>query len=64
MNSIWRFYKDESRQWRWQQVSVGRVVLSESARGYAAYEACIADAQSQGYVYVPAREGSARPRAR
>jgi hypothetical protein len=64
MNSIWRFYKDESRQWRWQQVSVSRVVLSESARGYAAYEACIADAEEQGYVYVAPKDKPARPRAR
>lgn len=64
MNSIWRFYKDESRQWRWQQVSVSRVVLSESARGYAAYEACIADAETQGYVYVAAKDKPAKPRAR
>lgn len=64
MNSIWRFYKDESRQWRWQQVSVGRVVLSESSRGYAAYEACIADAEAQGYIYVPPRDKAVRSRAR
>ncbi|MGH8667527.1 MAG: hypothetical protein ACREUX_25005 [Burkholderiales bacterium] len=64
MNSIWRFYKDESRQWRWQQVSVSRVVLSESSRGYAAYEACIADAEGQGYVYVAPKDKPARPRAR
>jgi hypothetical protein len=64
MNGIWRFYKDESRQWRWQQISVTRVVMSESTRGYPAYEACVADAQSQGYVYVATRDRPAKPRAR
>ena len=64
MNSIWRFYKDESRQWRWQQVSVSRVVLSESSRAYPAYEACVANAEEQGYVYVPSKVKPARPRPR
>lgn len=56
MNTIWRFYIDENRQWRWQQLSVSRAVISESAGAFKAYEACIAGAQEQGYVYAPGTE--------
>jgi hypothetical protein len=64
LNTIWRFYLDESRQWRWQQVSVSRVVLAESQRAYKAYEACVADAESQGYVYLPSKVKPHRPKVR
>ncbi len=63
-NTIWRFHLDENKQWRWQQVSVSRQVLAESQRGYAAYEACVADAETQGYVFVPAVRTVPRTKAR
>jgi len=56
MNTIWRFYVDENRQWRWQQLAVNRDVISESAGAFSAYEACLAGAQEQGYVYAPATQ--------
>lgn len=55
MNLIWRFYVDERHQWRWQQLAVNRSVVAESAGSYKAYEACIANAAEQGYVFVTAK---------
>jgi hypothetical protein len=55
MNMIWRFYVDEKHQWRWQQLSVSRAVIAESPNAYKAYEACLANASEQGYVFVPAK---------
>ena len=64
MSTIWRFFLDESKQWRWQRVSVARVVVADSQRSFPAYEACVADAEAQGYVFVPAKIKTHRPRAR
>lgn len=55
MSLIWRFYVDEHRQWRWQQLSVSRAVIAESVSGYKVYEACIANAAEKGYVFVAAK---------
>jgi hypothetical protein len=60
MSLIWRFYVDERRLWRWQQLSVSRAVIAESASGYEMYEACIANATEQGYVFALAKT---KPRA-
>lgn len=54
MNTIWRFYIDEDRQWRWQQLAVNRSVISESAGAFDGYEACVAAAKDDGYVFRPA----------
>ena len=56
MNTIWRFSVDENRQWRWQQLAVDRAVIAESSGSFAGYEACIAGAQKQGYVYEAAMQ--------
>jgi hypothetical protein len=64
MNSIWRFYIDDKRQWRWQQLGVTRTVISESEGAYKAYEACVANAAEQGYVFVPARTKPVVPKVR
>jgi hypothetical protein len=53
MNLIWRFYMDQERQWRWQQLSVGSAVVAESPGGYKEYEGCVANARGQGYVFLP-----------
>jgi hypothetical protein len=55
MNAIWRFYQDEDRRWRWQQLAVDRSVLAESSKGHAEYEKCMSDAEGKGYVHVPAQ---------
>ena len=53
VNLIWRFYTDDSQRWKWQQLSVGREVITESATAYKEYEGCVADAKSKGYVFHP-----------
>lgn len=64
MNTIWRFYLDENRQWRWQQLSVSRLVIAESTIAYKAYEACVAGAGEQGYVFVPSKTKRVLPKSR
>ena len=55
MNLIWRFYTDDLRRWKWQQLSVTREVITESHTAYVEYEGCVADAQSKGYVFHPSQ---------
>jgi hypothetical protein len=55
MNLVWRFYVDEKRRWKWQQLSVGHQVISESQSAYKAYEDCLEDAKQNGYVFQPSR---------
>jgi len=55
VNVIWRFYMDGQQRWKWQQLSVDRSVVAESARAYKDYEACLANAQVQGHEYLPAK---------
>lgn len=50
MRGIWRFYVDEYAQWRWQRLSVNKVVIAESHDAFADYEQCIADAHGKGYL--------------
>jgi hypothetical protein len=58
MNVIWRFYRGEDREWRWQQISIARGVVADSASGYPDYENCLADAREQGYVYQGSPPGT------
>ena len=53
VNLIWRFYTDDAHRWKWQQLSVGREVITESDLAYMEYEGCVADAKSKGYVFHP-----------
>jgi hypothetical protein len=55
MNLIWRFYTDDNRRWKWQQLSVSREVITESHTAYGEYEGCVADAKSKGYVFHPSQ---------
>ena len=55
MNVIWRFYMDNGRRWNWQQIGAGQTIVAESAKSYSNYEACLANAIDQGYVYLPAQ---------
>jgi hypothetical protein len=56
MSSIWRFYQDDERRWRWQRLAIDRSVLAESMKGHAEYETCITDAEGKGYVHLPSQE--------
>jgi hypothetical protein len=58
MHLIWRFYRDDAREWRWQQISIARGVVADSASGYPDYEHCLADAQEQGYVFQVSPPGT------
>lgn len=64
MNKIWRFYLDDQREWRWQALSVGRDVISESTCAFKAYETCVANAQAEGYLYVPSKVKPHTPKSR
>ena len=55
MNIIWRFYMDGGHRWNWQQIGAGQEVLAESSKGYANYEACLANAKDRCYVFLPAQ---------
>ena len=55
VNLIWRFYTDDDHRWKWQQLSVGREVITESDLAYNEYEGCVADAKSKGYVFHPSQ---------
>jgi len=68
MNSVWRIYRDEDHWWRWQRVSTDRVVLAQSRTRFSEYDRCLADAESNGYLFQPSqskrvRGPSLRPRA-
>jgi len=56
MSMIWRFYIDEQRQWRWQHLTVGRDVVSESASAFSDYDSCVTAATKHGYVHAPTVE--------
>lgn len=64
MGAIWRFYVDQDRRWRWQRLSMDRSVLSESRLAYKEYEACLANAQNEGYVFQPSQAKLARANPR
>ena len=53
MNIIWRFYADQDKNWRWQQLSMDRTVITESRAACKNYEECVVDAREQGYVFHP-----------
>ena len=55
VNLIWRFYTDDKQRWKWQQLSVGREVITESDTAYKEYAGCVADAKSKGYVFHPSQ---------
>lgn len=62
MSSIWRFYKDQDRQWRWQRLTIDRSVIAESRAAHKQYEECVADAQGKGYVVEAAQPKLIRKR--
>jgi uncharacterized protein YegP (UPF0339 family) len=59
MNIIWRFFRDEAKQWRWQQLKVNREMIAES-QGFKLYEQCIADGEKNGYLFHASQEKTRR----
>lgn len=55
---VWRFFVGDDQRWRWQTLTPGRVVLSESDASYAAYDACVSAATAQGYRFQDAQANS------
>lgn len=55
MAVAWRFYVDDRGEWKWQQFGEDRRVLADSRGSYAAYDACVRNATSRGYVYAPSQ---------
>ncbi len=55
MSTIWRFYKDPDRQWRWQSLTIDRTVIAESRTSHKHYDDCVADAQGKGYILQPSQ---------
>lgn len=55
---VWRFFVGEDRRWRWQTLTPGRVVLSESSASYPGYDACISAAAASGYRFQNAQENA------
>lgn len=48
-NVIWRFYRTYEQYWRWERLSTDRTVIARSIKGYSDYEACIENAEKNGY---------------
>lgn len=55
MSSIWRFYQDQDRRWRWQRLTIDHSVIAESRAAHKQYEECIADATGKGYIVEAAQ---------
>lgn len=55
---VWRFFVGEDQRWRWQTLTPGRVVLSESENSYPAYDACVTAAAAKGYLFHNAQANS------
>ena len=57
VNLIWRFYQDENRKWRWQQMIAGQEVVNHSPSAHLDYGRCLADARKRGYVFEMSQPG-------
>jgi hypothetical protein len=55
MRPIWRFFRDEANNWRWQKLSDERAVSAESRSSFPSYDICVADANHRGYVFEDAQ---------
>lgn len=53
VRAIWRFYLDKDQKWRWQRLSTGDVVVSESRTACMDFDDCVTDAKINGYVFQP-----------
>jgi hypothetical protein len=50
---VWRFYKEAELGWKWQCLSVGGTVISQSDAGFDSLAECLAEAEGSGYVFKP-----------
>lgn len=57
---VWRFYVDHRRKWRWQRLTTGQAVISESPTGYKDYEECVTAAREAGHVFQAAQPKGTR----
>jgi hypothetical protein len=57
---VWRFYVGDDQRWRWQTLTPGRVVLSESEASYPGYDSCVSAAAAEGYLFQNAQAGAPR----
>jgi hypothetical protein len=56
MLGIWRFYRDGDAGWKWQRLSINKVVMAESRVTFADYAECVRDATQKGYQSQPSQE--------
>jgi hypothetical protein len=61
MLGIWRFFRDGEAGWKWQRLSINKVVMAESRATFAEYDECVQDAIQKGYQHQPSQE-KIRPR--
>ncbi len=52
-NTVWRFYRDGRRRWRWQHLTAEWEVIAESSMSYKNYDECRAAARGGGYFFYP-----------
>jgi hypothetical protein len=52
-HSVWRFYQEQERGWKWQCLSVQGTVISQCATVYETLDQCVAGAEDSGYVFQP-----------
>jgi len=64
MNVIWRFYLDQHRLWRWQQLGFSSDVVAASLKGFKEYQDCVENAESQGYNFQPSKTTQVTARGR
>jgi hypothetical protein len=61
MRGIWRFFREGDAGWKWQRLSINKVVMAESRVTFAEYAECVHDATQKGYDHRPSQE-KIRPR--
>ena len=54
MEHRWRFFHDDDA-WRWHRVSLTGVIQAESETGFDTLDACVVDANANGYPIAPTR---------
>ncbi len=56
MIGIWRFFRETEGGWKWQRLSINKVVMAESRVTFAEYAACVEDATQRGYQPQPSQD--------
>jgi hypothetical protein len=55
MNKVWRFFSDGNHKWRWELRRCDNTVVKASGAGFKEYEACVKNAEENGYRFSPSR---------